>query len=70
MTMSENQPSDWSATPPSDPAVIAAIASAAAELLLVGSEESSRKFVPSQSCNWRFSGRWWNKPIAAIRDRP
>jgi hypothetical protein len=23
-----------------------------------------------QRAAWRFSGRWWNRPIAARRDRP
>jgi hypothetical protein len=23
-----------------------------------------------RNTSWRFSGRWWNKPIAARRERP
>jgi hypothetical protein len=25
---------------------------------------------PSRPAAWRFSGRWWARPIAARRDRP
>ena len=25
---------------------------------------------PDDSPTWRFSGRWWNKPIVARRERP
>ncbi|HEX8582467.1 MAG TPA: hypothetical protein VF640_09060 [Acidimicrobiales bacterium] len=25
---------------------------------------------PASPSRWRFSGRWWSKPIAARRDRP
>jgi hypothetical protein len=25
---------------------------------------------PVRSPTWRFSGRWWRKPVAARRDRP
>ena len=25
---------------------------------------------PPRSTAWRFSGRWWSRPIAARRDRP
>ncbi len=25
---------------------------------------------PERSTAWRFSGRWWSRPIAARRDRP
>ncbi len=25
---------------------------------------------PVRSTAWRFSGRWWSRPIAARRDRP
>lgn len=25
---------------------------------------------PAPPSRWRFSGRWWSKPIAARRDRP
>ncbi len=26
--------------------------------------------VPERSTAWRFSGRWWSRPIAVRRDRP
>jgi len=25
---------------------------------------------PERSTAWRFSGRWWAKPVSARRDRP
>ncbi len=25
---------------------------------------------PSRSTAWRFSGRWWSRPVPARRDRP
>ena len=25
---------------------------------------------PNEPAAWRFSGRWWNKPIVARRERP
>jgi hypothetical protein len=25
---------------------------------------------PTRNLAWRFSGRWWSRPIAARRDRP
>jgi len=25
---------------------------------------------PTRSTAWRFSGRWWSRPVAARRDRP
>jgi hypothetical protein len=25
---------------------------------------------PASSPAWRFSGRWWRRPVAARRDRP
>ena len=25
---------------------------------------------PARSTAWRFSGRWWAKPVSARRDRP
>ncbi|MEM9516502.1 MAG: hypothetical protein AAGA42_16755 [Actinomycetota bacterium] len=25
---------------------------------------------PAQRSAWRFSGRWWSRPIAARRERP
>ena len=26
--------------------------------------------IPSRSTSWRFSGRWWSRPVPARRDRP
>ena len=25
---------------------------------------------PTRSTSWRFSGRWWSRPVPARRDRP
>jgi hypothetical protein len=25
---------------------------------------------PARSTSWRFSGRWWSRPVPARRDRP
>jgi hypothetical protein len=25
---------------------------------------------PTHSTTWRFSGRWWSRPVPARRDRP
>ncbi len=25
---------------------------------------------PQRSTAWRFSGRWWSRPVASRRDRP
>lgn len=25
---------------------------------------------PAEPARWRFSGRWWSKPVPARRDRP
>lgn len=48
----------------------AAVITAAVEALwprpvLVAENEN-----PLRSPTWRFSGRWWAKPLAARRDRP
>lgn len=32
---------------------------------VVTTAEATRRASP-----WRFSGRWWNRPVAARRDRP
>ena len=32
---------------------------------VIAADETSRRAGP-----WRFSGRWWSRPIAARRDRP
>ena len=53
--------------PEPDPAVLAAI-SAAVQLAW------PRPSVPDAQQPlheaWRFSGRWWNKPVPVSRDRP
>jgi hypothetical protein len=56
------------ATSPSDPELAAIVA--AVELVwpksVVVVEEPEEETRP----RWRFSGRWWVKPIASRRDRP
>jgi hypothetical protein len=32
---------------------------------VVAADEGNRRAGP-----WRFSGRWWSRPVAARRDRP
>ncbi|MEZ5271811.1 MAG: hypothetical protein R2694_05815 [Ilumatobacteraceae bacterium] len=48
----------------------AAAIAAATEVLwpkpVVMADEASTRRAPT----WRFSGRWWAKPLAARRDRP
>jgi hypothetical protein len=55
-------------TPAPTPAEVAAIVAAVEALwprpVVVVEEELAASPV------WRFSGRWWRKPIAARRDRP
>ena len=53
--------------PVPDPAVLAAIAASAEAVLrpVVVVAESH----PARPA-WRFSGRWWAKPVVARRDRP
>jgi hypothetical protein len=46
---------------------MAAIAGAAAVLLLAPSGAAP---VEATVPRWRFSGRWWTKPIPIGRDRP
>ena len=52
---------------PVDPAVLAAIVAAVDQSWprpgLAGSD-------PDAPAAWRFSGRWWHKPLPLRRDRP
>jgi hypothetical protein len=57
------------APPPAvDPAVLAVLAAVAesmwAEVRVAPDEE------PDGGPAWRFSGRWWARPVASRRDRP
>ncbi len=55
-------------TPTPTPAEVAAIVASVEALWprpVVSTEEEL-----AGSPVWRFSGRWWRKPIAARRDRP
>jgi hypothetical protein len=53
---------------PTDEEAAAVVAAAEAlwprPVLMVTPEEARR------STRWRFSGRWWARPVAARRDRP
>ncbi len=56
-----------SAASPPDPAALAAIAAAV--------QLAWPRPAPADEHNpvhlaWRFSGRWWNKPVPVGRDRP
>ena len=53
--------------PEPDPAVLAAIASAVQ--LAWPRPEPPDDRQPMHPA-WRFSGRWWNKPVPVSRDRP
>jgi len=45
-------------------AIVAAVEAAQPRLVLLPAERLVR------NTSWRFSGRWWAKPLAARRDRP
>lgn len=53
--------------PDPDPAVLAAIASA---VQLAWPRPAPPDERQPQHAAWRFSGRWWNKPVPVSRDRP
>jgi hypothetical protein len=53
--------------PEPDPAVLAAITTAVE--LAWPRPAAPGPDAPSPSA-WRFSGRWWNKPVPVSRDRP
>jgi hypothetical protein len=54
------------------PAVVAAIAAAVELCWPRPAPDDAPKHPPRARPEyiWRFSGRWWNKPVAARRDRP
>ncbi len=45
-------------------AIVAAIEAAQPSLVLLEAQPTTR------NSSWKFSGRWWAKPLAARRDRP
>jgi hypothetical protein len=53
--------------PPPDPAVLAAIAGAVE--LAWPRPAPADEHDPAHE-RWRFSGRWWNKPVPLLRGRP
>ncbi|MFN3255924.1 MAG: hypothetical protein ACE37B_09515 [Ilumatobacter sp.] len=48
----------------------AAVIMAATEALWPKPVMLSAEPTPARSTTWRFSGRWWSKPIASRRERP
>jgi len=46
-------------------AIMAAVEHLWPKPVLLYTPEQSRR-----SASWRFSGRWWARPVAARRDRP
>jgi hypothetical protein len=52
--------------PVPDPAVLAAIAAAVAEAW----PKPPLPFDASRDGDWRFSGRWWVRPVPFRRERP
>ena len=55
-------------TPPSEEEVAAIVA--AVQATWPGAEATPEPPPSPTTPSWRFSGRWWRKPIAARRDRP
>ena len=53
--------------PPSEEEVAAIVAAVEATLPVAGGAPEP---VPPPTPAWRFSSRWWRKPIASRRDRP
>jgi hypothetical protein len=51
-------------TPEEAAAIVAAVELAWPRPVVVATDEGPRP--PA----WRFSGRWWSRPVAARRDRP
>ena len=45
-------------------AIVAAVEAAQPKLVLLPAEHQRR------NTSWKFSGRWWAKPLAARRERP
>lgn len=43
---------------------------AAVELVLRGAGDGGGWPLVDEVPRWRFSGRWWSKPVPARRDRP
>jgi hypothetical protein len=53
--------------PTPDPEELAAIVAAVQVVIASGPADAERE---PPTPRWRFSGRWWSRPIAARRDRP
>ncbi len=54
--------------PEPDPLVVALVAAAVDQLQLRAVAPAPRPAEPHLA--WRFSGRWWSRPLPARRDRP
>jgi len=66
--MSEHATSAISATPtPTDDEVVAIMAATEA---LWPRPIVNGPAAPRRNNTWRFSGRWWSRPVPARRDRP
>ena len=67
--MSDGAPTGVQVTkgPNPDPEELAAIVAAVQVVMVSGTAESE---VEPPTPRWRFSGRWWSRPIASRRDRP
>jgi len=46
-------------------AIVAAVEALWPKPMIAASDEN-----PLRTPTWRFSGRWWSKPLPARRDRP
>lgn len=53
--------------PSPEPEELAAIV-AAVQVTMAAAAASAEELEPSP--RWRFSGRWWARPVASRRDRP
>jgi hypothetical protein len=53
--------------PRPDPAVLAAIAAAVEE---AWPKPQPPTYEPTRDGDWRFSGRWWVRPVPFRRERP
>ncbi|HWE70147.1 MAG TPA: hypothetical protein VG205_07275 [Acidimicrobiales bacterium] len=70
MSLSDPSPSPvgLAPRPAVDPAVLAVLA-ASAELVWAPVTEAAAE-ESNGGPAWRFSGRWWARPVASRRDRP
>ena len=55
--------------PPAPDPVVLAVVAAAVELVWPRPSAPDDQLNPEHDA-WRFSGRWWHKPVPLRRDRP